>query len=114
MRSVLALTIFVAACSSSSGVVGDACDPSDRSACGDGLACESVGVNSAGDVNICTWECDAPSAGGGQCGPDAACVAVPSGITSCLALCDESGGCAYGEPGYPFIDSDTCVCIPWR
>lgn len=115
MRPVLALTMFLAACSSSTpGTTGDACDPSDRTACGDGLACESVGVNAAGDVNVCTWECDAPGVGD-ECGPDAACIAVPSGVNACLALCDVDGGCANGEPGYPFFnDTQTCVCIPWR
>lgn len=114
------LSLF-AACADSPMPVGARCEPSADS-CGDGSSCGTVAQDSTGDVDICTARCevpgpeeDLPADVPPQCPIGGVCMAVPQGFNECLALCDEDGDCADGDPGFPFNDHpDVCVCIPWR
>jgi len=81
---------------------------SESSDCADGLECRDVWLG----YLTCSAECAAPGAGSSSCGDGAACLEV-GGAASCLARCDAAGECAFGGPGYPFVGSDECVCLPW-
>lgn len=90
------------------GLCVPACDPFDREACGEGLACrlEWLDIDDRTLVPSCDWSGSrgvGARCGGGPCAAELACVYDDmSGHRVCRALCDEAHPCASG----------TCAMIP--
>lgn len=124
MRSALLVLAFSflasTGCADPPAPLGGYCAELGGDGCDDGLACEPIGPFA--DPGTCTKTCrnpgpdlNRPDGVPAACGDDAVCVATPSGLDSCLALCTDDGSCEYGQAGYPFLDApEMCVCIPWR